>query len=122
MNVPVALAQQATSGLTSDGVIKGDEQATRMHADRMKELHLHGVSIAGIREGRIEWVRGFGARQYRRISGYTRDNVSGRLRFRMATLRQVQGSNLVLLEPIDQAIASAHSDSHHGERRILASR
>jgi CubicO group peptidase (beta-lactamase class C family) len=52
--------QQVTSGLTSEVVIKGDEHATRMLADRMQELKIPGVSIAVIHEGKIEWARGFG--------------------------------------------------------------
>ena len=49
--------QHVTSGLTSDVVIKGDEHATHMLADRMKELNIPGVSIAVIHEGKIEWAR-----------------------------------------------------------------
>jgi CubicO group peptidase (beta-lactamase class C family) len=52
--------QRVTSGLTGDVVIKGDEHATRMLADRVKELNVPGVSIAVIHEGKIEWARGFG--------------------------------------------------------------
>jgi CubicO group peptidase (beta-lactamase class C family) len=65
-NAPVAFPeteqhiQHVTSGLTSDVVIKGDEHATHMLADRMKELNIPGVSIAVIHEGKIEWARGFG--------------------------------------------------------------
>ena len=35
--------------------------------------------------------------------------------------RRGPGSNLVLLEAIDQAIAGTHGERHHGERRILTS-
>jgi hypothetical protein len=65
-DAPVASAeteqhiQHVTSGLTSDVVIKGDEHATHMLADRMKELNISGLSIAVIHEGKIEWARGFG--------------------------------------------------------------
>ena len=65
-NAPVASPeteqhiQHVTSGLTSDVVIKGDEHATHMLVDRMKELNIRGVSIAVIHEGKIEWARGFG--------------------------------------------------------------
>ena len=31
-------------------------------ANRMKELHVPGVNIAVIHEGKIEWARGFGVR------------------------------------------------------------
>ena len=65
-NAPVASPEteqhirHVTSGLTSDVVIKGDEHATHMLVDRMKELNIPGVSIAVIHEGKIEWARGFG--------------------------------------------------------------
>jgi CubicO group peptidase (beta-lactamase class C family) len=65
-NAPVASPEteqhieHVTSGLTSDVVIKGDEHATHMLADRMNELNIPGVSIAVIHEGKIEWARGFG--------------------------------------------------------------
>ena len=52
--------QHVTSGLTGDVVIKGDEHATHILADRMNELNIPGVSIAVIHEGKIEWARGFG--------------------------------------------------------------
>ena len=54
--------QQVTSGLVGAVVIKGDEHATHTLAERMKELHVPGVSIAVIHEGKIEWARGFGVR------------------------------------------------------------
>ena len=65
-DAPVASAetdehiQLVTSGPTGDVVIKGDEHATHMLADRMKELNVPGVSIAVIHKGKIEWARGFG--------------------------------------------------------------
>lgn len=52
--------QRVTSGLIGGVVIKGDEHATRMLADRMKEVNVPGVSIAVIHDGKIEWARGFG--------------------------------------------------------------
>ncbi len=52
--------QHVTSGLTSDVVIKGDDHATHVLADRIKDLKIPGVSIAVIHEGKIEWARGFG--------------------------------------------------------------
>src|SRR5260370_34046046 len=76
-NAPVASPeteqhiQHVTSGLTSDVVIKGDEHATHMLADRMKELNIPGVSIAGIHEGKIEWARGFGVSSIGGLSGAT---------------------------------------------------
>ncbi len=54
--------QHVTSGLIGGIVLSGQEHATHTLADRMKELHVPGVSIAVIHEGRIEWARGFGVR------------------------------------------------------------
>jgi CubicO group peptidase (beta-lactamase class C family) len=51
--------QHVTSGLIGGVVIKGDDHATHMLADRMKELNVPGVSIAVIHLGKIEWTRGF---------------------------------------------------------------
>jgi len=41
-------------------VTKGEAPATSTLADRMAALHVPGVSIAVIHEGKIEWARGFG--------------------------------------------------------------
>jgi CubicO group peptidase (beta-lactamase class C family) len=54
--------QHVTSGLIGGIVLSGQEHATHALADRMKELHVPGVSIAVIHEGKIEWARGFGVR------------------------------------------------------------
>src|SRR5438876_1202948 len=43
-----------------DVVIKGEPPPTTKLADRMAALHVPGVSIAMIHDGRIEWARGFG--------------------------------------------------------------
>src|SRR5947209_1451370 len=39
---------------------KGELPATTKLADRMAALHVPGVSIAVIHDGKIEWARGFG--------------------------------------------------------------
>ena len=39
---------------------KGEPPATTKLADRMAALHVPGVSIAVVHDGKIEWVRGFG--------------------------------------------------------------
>ncbi len=41
-------------------IVKGEPAATAKLADRMAALHVPGVSIAVIHDGRIEWARGFG--------------------------------------------------------------
>ena len=39
---------------------KGEPPATTKLADRMAALHVPGVSIAVVHDGKIEWARGFG--------------------------------------------------------------
>src|SRR5579863_4970264 len=41
-------------------ITKGELTATTKLADRMAALHVPGVSIAVIHDGKIEWARGFG--------------------------------------------------------------
>src|SRR5580704_15234844 len=41
-------------------LVKGDPVPTAKLADRMAALHVPGVSIAFIHDGKIEWARGFG--------------------------------------------------------------
>jgi CubicO group peptidase (beta-lactamase class C family) len=41
-------------------IVKGEPIQKRLLADRMAELKVPGVSIAVIRNGKIEWARGFG--------------------------------------------------------------
>jgi CubicO group peptidase (beta-lactamase class C family) len=41
-------------------MFKGEPRQLRTLADRMKALHVPGVSIAVIRGGKLEWARGFG--------------------------------------------------------------
>ncbi len=41
-------------------LIEGEPPATTKLADRMSELHVPGVSVAVIHDGKIEWARGFG--------------------------------------------------------------
>src|SRR5882672_4705329 len=66
------LAAQASSAVEprirriQDGIIqspvlvKGEPASTISLADRMAALHVPGVSIAVIHDGKIEWARGFG--------------------------------------------------------------
>jgi len=41
-------------------IVDGQPTQTSTLADRMRELHVPGVSIAVIRNGRLDWARGFG--------------------------------------------------------------
>jgi len=52
--------QAVTSGLLPAVSVKGQPSARRGLADEMTALHVPGVSIAVIRDGKIDWARGFG--------------------------------------------------------------
>ncbi|CAN5233953.1 hypothetical protein BH10PSE3_BH10PSE3_27310 [soil metagenome] len=52
--------QAVTSGLRPAVAIKGQPPAKRSLSDEMAALHVPGVSIAVIRDGKIDWARGFG--------------------------------------------------------------
>ncbi|HEY2858052.1 MAG TPA: serine hydrolase [Terracidiphilus sp.] len=54
--------QHVTSGLVGGILLKGHERETHTLAERMKQLNVPGVSIAVLHNGKIEWARGFGAR------------------------------------------------------------
>lgn len=41
-------------------IVKGEPASTTKLADRMAALHVPGVSIAFIHDGKVEWARGFG--------------------------------------------------------------
>lgn len=55
--------EQVTSCLPPPVLIKDEPKACTTLAQRMAELHVPGVSIAVVHNGRIEWARGFGMRQ-----------------------------------------------------------
>jgi CubicO group peptidase (beta-lactamase class C family) len=68
---PVCLPAQTTSEIEQhikhiqDAIlpavlVKGESPATTRLSDRMQALHVPGVSIAVIHNGKIEWARGFG--------------------------------------------------------------
>ncbi|WP_263354609.1 serine hydrolase [Acidicapsa acidisoli] len=52
--------QHVLSGLLPAVVVKDEPNQTHTLAERMKEMHVPGVSIAVIHNGDIDWVRGFG--------------------------------------------------------------
>jgi CubicO group peptidase (beta-lactamase class C family) len=52
--------QHVESGLLPAIVIKDDANQTHTLVDRMAALHVLGVSIAVIHNGKIEWAKGFG--------------------------------------------------------------
>jgi CubicO group peptidase (beta-lactamase class C family) len=60
---PVELEQRIQhiqNAILPPAITKGKQPATTKLADRMAALHVPGVSVAVIRDGRIEWARGFG--------------------------------------------------------------
>jgi CubicO group peptidase (beta-lactamase class C family) len=52
--------QRIQDGIPPAVLVKGEAVSTTKLADRMAALHVPGVSIAVIHEGKIEWARGFG--------------------------------------------------------------
>jgi CubicO group peptidase (beta-lactamase class C family) len=52
--------QRIQDGIPPPVIVKGDPVSTTKLADRMAALHVPGVSIAVIHDGKIEWARGFG--------------------------------------------------------------
>jgi CubicO group peptidase (beta-lactamase class C family) len=59
---PSAVEQhiQHIQNLLPSVITKGEPAATTKLADRMAALHVPGVSVAVIHDGKIEWARGFG--------------------------------------------------------------
>ena len=52
--------QRIQNGLLPAILVKGEPAPAAKLADRMSALHVPGVSIAVIHDGKIEWARGFG--------------------------------------------------------------
>src|SRR4051794_22737530 len=52
--------KQVESGLSGPVQISGSSLKKHRLADRMAELHVPGVSIAVMHQGRIEWAKGYG--------------------------------------------------------------
>ncbi len=55
--------KKVESCLTGPVVVRDDPHRCHSLQERMIELHIPGVSIAVVHNGRIEWARGYGARQ-----------------------------------------------------------
>src|SRR6185369_4030562 len=58
-----ARIQRLEAGLQPPVIVRGETPALTPLARRMEELHVPGVSIAVIRQGQIEWARGFGVKE-----------------------------------------------------------
>ena len=52
--------QRIQNGLLPPVLVKGEPVSSTKLIDRMQALHIPGVSIAVIHDGRIDWARGFG--------------------------------------------------------------
>ena len=52
--------QAVENGLTPSVVLSGRPIPKNKIADRMRELHVHGVSIAVIHNFEIDWAKGYG--------------------------------------------------------------
>src|SRR5690348_11770613 len=52
--------QRIVNGLEPTVIVKGEPAKTTKLSDRMAALHVPGVSMAMIHDGKIEWARGFG--------------------------------------------------------------
>src|SRR5687768_14694257 len=52
--------RRVEAGIVPQVLVHGEAPVMPPLAARMRELHVPGVSIAVIHDGRIEWARGFG--------------------------------------------------------------
>ncbi len=102
--------EQVTLCLPPPVLIQGEPKACATLAQRMAELHVPGVSVAVVHNGRIEWARGFGVRQ---IGG---DAVTPETLFQagsiskplaaMGALRLVQEGKLALDTDVNASLTS----------------
>jgi CubicO group peptidase (beta-lactamase class C family) len=102
--------QRIQDGIPPPVIIKGDPVSTTKLADRMAALHVPGVSIAVIHDGKVEWARGFGVKS---IGGepVTPDTLFQAASISkpvaaMAVLRLVQAGKLSLDTDVNQYLKS----------------
>jgi CubicO group peptidase (beta-lactamase class C family) len=110
---PTALEQRIqriVDGIPPAIIVKGEPAAVTKLADRMAALHVPGVSIAVIHDGKIEWARGFGVT---RIDGppVTPDTLFQAASISkpvaaMAVLRLVQSGKLSLDTDVNEYLKS----------------
>ncbi|HYL77078.1 MAG TPA: serine hydrolase [Bryobacteraceae bacterium] len=98
--------QRIAASIPPAVIVKGEPAATTKLADRMAALHVPGVSIAVIHEGKIEWARGFGVTQIGGAS-VTADTLFQAASISkpvaaMAVLRLVQSGKLSLDADVNQ--------------------
>jgi CubicO group peptidase (beta-lactamase class C family) len=101
---------KVTACLTGPIVEKDDQHACHTLKERMAEMHVSGVSIAVVHEGKIEWAQGFGVQQ---LGGkpVTPDTLfqAGSISkpvAAMAALRLVQQGKLSLDADVNQTLTS----------------
>ena len=58
-----ARIQRLEAGLQPPVIVRGETPALTPLAQRMAELHVPGMSVAVIRQGEVEWARGFGVQE-----------------------------------------------------------
>ncbi len=123
LSVLVYLSSQVASGQTAQQhieavtrclqpqvVIKDDARPCPTLGERMKQLHVPGVSVAVIHKGAIEWARGFGVKQ---VGGaavgadtiFQAGSISKPLAA-MAALHLVQEGKLALDAPVNSTLVS----------------
>jgi hypothetical protein len=55
--------RQVTDGLLPAAIVKGQAPLKMSILDEMKALHVPGVSIAVIHDGKIEWLKPYGVKR-----------------------------------------------------------
>ncbi len=92
--------QQFEQGLAPPVLVKGETPKLVPLASRMGELHVPGVSIAVIHQGRIEWANGYGVTQLDgpRVTENTLFQAASisKAVFALAVMRQVEAGKLNL--------------------------
>src|SRR5690349_3012421 len=92
--------QQFEQGLAPTVLVKGETPKLVPLALRMGELHVPGVSIAVIHQGRIEWANGYGVTQLDgpRVTENTLFQAASisKAVFALAVMRQVEAGKLNL--------------------------
>src|ERR1022692_3708713 len=84
-------------------IVRGEPIATPKLADRMSALHIPGVSIAVIHDGKIEWARGFG------VSSIGGPPVTPETLFRAASISKPVAA-MAVLRLVDQGKLNLDTD------------
>jgi CubicO group peptidase (beta-lactamase class C family) len=108
---PEARAARVESGLLPLFVVEGRPLPAKTIAERMAALHVPGVGIAVINEGRVEWAKGYGVTE-----AGTTTPVTARTLFQaasiskpvaaLAALRLVEQGKLALDEDVNAKLKS----------------